>query len=128
MRRILVLGAVGFALALPVVAGIGYVIDGAAGCWGALLGLAVPVAFFSITAVVALVTARTRPELLGFAVLGSWLAKVLLLIGVLAWLSRSDFYNRAVFFVVLLLGTFAYLIAEAFIVLRSRQPYVEPSG
>lgn len=126
MRRLLTLGLIAFAVAMPVVAVIGYLIDGSAGVWGALLGLALPLAFFSITAIVALLTVRLRPEVLGAAVLGSWLLKIIVLIGVLVPLSNADFYNRMVFFVVLLLGTFGYLALEAVIVLRTRVPYVEP--
>lgn len=126
MSRLLRTGLVGFAVALPVVALVGFLVDGGPGVWGAVLGLALPLAFFSITAVVALVTVRLRPEYLGAAVLGSWLLKIIVLIAVLVPLSHADFYNRVVFFVVLLLGTFGYLALEAVIVLRTKVPYVEP--
>ena len=128
MRRVLRLGTGGFLAALPLATLIGFLIDGASGAWGALLGMAIPVAFFSVTAAVALWTARVRPEWLGAAVLGSWLIKVIVLIAVLAWLSNADFYNRAIFFVMLLIGTIGYLVVEAAIVLRTRVPYVDPSA
>ncbi len=126
MRRVLRSGLLGFVLALPVATLIGFLVDGAAGAWGALLGLALPFAFFSVTAATALLTARIRPEVLGAAVLGSWLLKLILLIAVLVPLSNAWFYNRVVFFVSLLVGTVGFLVAEAAIVLRTKVPYVEP--
>lgn len=128
MRRVLRLGTGGFLAALPLATLIGFVIDGASGAWGALLGMAIPVAFFSVTAAIALWTMRVRPEWLGAAVLGSWLIKVIVLIAVLAWLSNATFYNRAIFFVMLLVGTVGYLVVEAAIVLRTRVPYIDPSA
>ena len=128
MRRVLRLGTGGFLAALPIATLVGFLLDGASGAWGALLGMAIPVGFFSVTAAVALWTVRVRPEWLGAAVLGSWLIKVIVLIAVLAWLSNADFYNRAIFFVTLLIGTIGYLVVEAAIVLRTRVPYVDPSA
>lgn len=127
MRRALRIGALAFLAAVPVVAVIGYFVDGMAGVWGALLGLALPLAFLSITSIVALATVRLRPDLLGAAVLGSWLLKIIVLIAVLVPLSNAHFYNRMVFFIVLLIGTFGYLALEAVIVVRTRVPYVDPA-
>lgn len=126
MRKVLRLGGLGFLVALPVATLVGFLLDGSAGAWGALLGLLIPFAFFSVTAAVALLTVRTRPEILGAAVLGSWLLKIIILIAALVPLSQADFYNRAIFFVALLLGTVGFLTAEAMIVLRTKVPYVEP--
>lgn len=113
-------------LGLSVVAGIvGYVMDSTAGLWGAFLGAIVAGVFFSITAIVAVKSANLDVQYLGFAVLGSWLLKILLLIGALAWLRSQDFYNRPVFFVTLLVQTFALLIVEARLLTRAPVPYVE---
>jgi hypothetical protein len=82
--------------------------------------------FLGITATVALATARLSPSTLGAAVLGSWLLKIVVLIVVLVVLDGRDFYSRGVFFVVFLLGTAGFLLVEAFVVVRTKVPYVEP--
>ena len=126
MRAVLRTGGLIALVAVPVGAGIGFVLDGSAGLWGALLGLAMPLLFFSITAGVALATARLRPDALGVAVLASWLVKIVALIAFLAVISGQDFYNKAILFGFLLLGTIGYLVMEALVVSRTKVLYVEP--
>lgn len=126
MRRVLIIGGLAFAAALPIAALLGYLVDGLSGLLGAVIGMAIPVVFFSITVVVALVTSRTRVELLGAAVLGSWLIKLVFLIGVLVFLRDATWYNRTILFVSMLIGSAGYLVLEAIVVTRSKVPYVEP--
>jgi hypothetical protein len=126
IRRVLVLGAVGFAVAAPVVALLGWFVDGSAGLLGALLGLAVPAVFFGITAAVALLTLHLSPGTTGAVVLASWLAKLIVLIVTLVLLDQSTAWSRPVFGVVFLLAVAAWLGLEAWVVLRTRQPYVQP--
>lgn len=127
MSAVLKWGTVGSVIVMVVAAGIGWLIAGTPGLWGAILGIAIPVAFYSITVIVALVTLRVRPGVFGAAILGSWIVKIALLVVVLAILSRTDFYNRGVFFVAFLIGTIGYLVAEALIVVKTRVPFIEPS-
>jgi hypothetical protein len=126
MAAVLRLGSIGSLIAMVVAAVVGWLIDGLAGMWGGVLGIAIPVAFYSITVIVAVVTVRLRPELFGAAILGSWIVKIAVLIAVLAVLSRTDFFNRGVFFAAFVVGTIGYLVAEAVIVVRTRVPYIEP--
>jgi hypothetical protein len=126
MRRILRVGGIAAAVALPVSALLGFLADGAAGAWGALIGMGLAVAFFAVTIGVALVTARMDPTRLGIWVLGSWLVKMLLLVVVLALLRDAEFYSRPALFVALLVGTAGSLLLEARIVTTTRVPYVEP--
>ena len=121
LRLGLLIGAVGIPLAM----GIGYLIAGTAGLWGALLGFGIPLVFFTLTAVVAIATARLQPQWLGLAVMGSWLVKIIALIAILVVLDNADFYSRGVFFGTLLIATFGYLAMEAVIVARTRVLYVE---
>jgi hypothetical protein len=127
MRRTLRLAALGAVVLVAVAVPVGWAIAGMPGVWGAVLGVTVPVVFLGITATVALVTARLSPSTLGAAVLGSWLLKIVVLIVVLVVLDGRDFYSRGVFFVVFLLGTAGFLLVEAFVVVRTKVPYVEPS-
>lgn len=126
LRRVLVVGGLGAALALPLAAVLGWLVDGSAGLWGAVLGVAVPVLFFGATVVLALVTVRLSPGALGTAVLVSWLVKLVLLVVVLLLLDRLDGWSRPVFGVAFLLSVAGWLALEAWLVLRTRQPYVTP--
>lgn len=126
MHKVLRASLLWIVIGIPIAAGLGYLAAGSAGMWGALLGLAMPVIFFSITAVVAVVTARMSPQLLGAAVLGSWLLKLVVLIAFLAVIADQDFYSRGALFAALLVGTIAYLVVEAVIVTRTKVLYVEP--
>lgn len=128
MTAVLRWGSLGSLIAMVVAVVIGFLIAGMPGLWGALLGIAIPVAFFSITVIVALVTVRVRPEVFGAAILGSWLIKIVVLIAVLAVLSRADFYDRGIFFAAFVVGTVGYLVTEAIIVVRTRVPYIEPEN
>lgn len=128
LSRVLRLGLLGFAVAAPVVALVGWLVDGLAGVLGALLGLAVPAAFFGVTALVDRLTRHLPPSTTGAVVLVSWLAKLLVLVGVLVLVDRSSAWSRPVFGVVFLLATAAWLGLEAWLVLRARQPYVVPSS
>jgi hypothetical protein len=125
MRAILRLGLLVGAIGLPLAMGIGYLVAGTPGLWGGLLGFGISLVFFTITALVAIGTARLQPQWLGFAVMGSWLLKIVALIAILAVLDGADFYSRGVFFGTLLITTFAYLGMEAWIVARTRVLYVE---
>lgn len=128
MRRAAVVGYLAALSSLPVVVAGGWLVAGAAGAWGALLGLAVPVGFLSVTVVLAVATARLAPTALGAVVLGSWLVKVIVLIVVLALLRDAEFYSRPVFFAVFAVAVLAYLLLEAAVVMRTRVPYVDPGG
>ena len=128
MTAVLRWGSLGSLIAMVVAVVIGFLVAGMPGLWGALLGIAIPVAFFSITVIVALITVRVRPEVFGAAILGSWLIKIVVLIAVLAVLSRADFFDRGIFFAAFVVGTVGYLVTEAIIVVRTRVPYIEPEN
>lgn len=105
--------------------GLGYVIVGTPGVWGSGLGAVVAGLFFAVTAVVAIKTTRLGPDQLGAVILGSWLLKIVILMGVLAWLRTQDFYSRPFFFAVLLIQTMVLLVLEAVLLTRAKVPYVE---
>lgn len=104
----------------------GSVYAGAAGAYGALLGVGIPGVFFGLTLVVALVTRRRSGAALGALILGSWLLKLIGLVVALAMLKPLDFYNRPVFAVALLGWTAVLLGLEVRVIKRTQQLYVEP--
>lgn len=79
---------------------------------------------FGVTAITALKTAGISAEKLGAIVLGSWLLKIIALLGILAWMRGQDFYDRPAFFITLLIATAGLLITEARITLTAKVPYV----
>ena len=105
---------------------IGDAVEGSAGFWGSALGAIVAGLFFSVTAVIAVTTTKMGPDKLGFVILGSWLLKIVILMGVLAWLRTQDFYSRPFFFAVLVIQTMVLLALEAIILTRAKVPYVDP--
>lgn len=113
-------------VALVVASGIGYAIAGAAGLYGALLGIGFPTLFLGLTLAVALVTKRRSGPALGAVILGSWLVKLIALIAVLAVLKPLTFYDRPVFAVAFLGWTTCMLLLETTVIKHTRQPYVEP--
>lgn len=125
MHRILRTGAIAAAISLPVAAVIGYLVAGVPGVWGALIGMGLAVVFLAVTVLVGLATAHTDAAMLGFAVLGSWLAKIIVLIVVLALLRGKDFYAPGVLFVALLVGIAGTLLIEWRVVSTTKVPYVE---
>lgn len=113
---------------LPVAAGLGSLVAGRPGLWGALLGLALPALVLGVTLVAALATRRSRPEVLAAAVLGSYLLKLVLVIAVLAVLRTLDGYDRPVLGVTALVGLTVALVAEAAATVRAKVPYVTPQA
>jgi Na+/H+-translocating membrane pyrophosphatase len=118
-------GLIAWAFLTVALCAIGYLLSGEAGVWGALLASVLAGSFFAITAAVAALTANLELQYLGFAVLGSWLLKIVVLLVALFWLRSQDFYDRPIFFVTLLLETVVLLILEAVLVTRAPVPYVE---
>ena len=92
---------------------------------GILIGSAISLGFFLLTALVALRTATTSPDKLGLVVLSSWLVKMVVLIALLAWLQNQNFYDRVALFLALVLTTVVTLVADALISIKTRVPYVE---
>lgn len=125
MRRVLRVGGAALLITWPMALAIGFLIDGLPGLWGALIGMGLAAVFFALTVGVALGTARMSVSVLGAAVLGSWLIKMVLLIVVLALLREEDFYSRPVLFVTLLAATIGALVLEAWVVNTTRVPYTE---
>ena len=118
-------GLLAWAFLTVALGAIGYLLSGEAGVWGALLASILAGSFFAITGLVAALTANLELQYLGFAVLGSWLLKIVVLLVALFWLRGQDFYDRPIFFVTLLLETVVLLVLEAVLVTRAPVPYVE---
>lgn len=107
---------------------VGLLVSGTPGLWGALLGAAVTVFFSGTTVVSMLKTTRSGPQTTALVVLGGWVLKMFVLLGVLAVLREAHFYDRYVFAVVLLVGTIGSAALDYRAVSRGRVPYVAPGS
>jgi hypothetical protein len=118
-------GLLAWAVLTVALSAIGFLVSGESGVWGALLASVLAGSFFAVTGIVAALTINLDVQYLGFAVLGSWLLKIVVLLGALFWLRGQDFYDRPIFFITLLLETIVLLVLEAVLVTRAPVPYVE---
>jgi hypothetical protein len=118
-------GLLAWAVLTVALSAIGFLVSGESGVWGALLASVLAGSFFAVTGIVAALTVNLDVQYLGFAVLGSWLLKIVVLLGALFWLRGQDFYDRPIFFITLLLETVVLLVLEAVLVTRAPVPYVE---
>ena len=128
LRKAVALGAVGLVVLAVISAGVWSAVDGLPGLWGALLGAGIGGAFVLTTAIVVVATARSAPQTTAAILLGTWLLKLLVAIGVVAALDRFDFYSRPAFAVTIIAALVVVLAGETWGILRTRAPYVEPTG
>lgn len=107
---------------------VGLLVAGLPGLWGALIGAALAAFFCATTVWSMLYTVGKGPTAMGAVVMGSWLAKMVVLIVVLVIITQFDFYDRVVLFVVLLLGAVGSALLDYRAVRNGRLPYVEPES
>lgn len=124
LRDVTILLAALLVLAL----GVGALVAKMPGVWGALVGWALAVAFSTTTIIAMMRTARSSPATMAAVVMGTWLAKVLLVVVVLAVLRPLDFYSAPVLGAVLAVGVIGSAVLDYRAVSRGRVPYVEPQG
>ncbi|MBB0996837.1 hypothetical protein G6024_06935 [Dietzia maris] len=126
LRRAVTLGGAALAVLMVISAGLWWAVDGRSGLWGALLGAAIGGVFVLLTAVVVIATARTSPQVTGAVLLGTWLLKLIVAIGVVAALKPLDFYSKPAFATTIVVAMVVVLASETVAILRTRAPYVEP--
>lgn len=126
LRRAVAFGAGALLVLMALSAGLWWAVDGTPGLWGALLGAALGGVFVLLTAIVVIATARTSPQVTGAVLLGTWLLKLIVAIGVVAALKPLDFYSRRAFALTIVVAMVVVLASETVAVLRTRAPYVEP--
>jgi hypothetical protein len=102
---------------------VGYLVDGLAGVWGALLGVGIALIFSGTTVVSVLKTANSEPTMMMAVIMGAWLAKLVVVIVVMVILRQFDFYNPMVLFVVSVVGVIGSAVLDARAVQRGRVGY-----
>jgi hypothetical protein len=108
--------------------GLGYLLAGLPGVWGALIGVGLALLFSGTTVVSMLLTAHSPATTMAAVVMGAWLGKIVVLIAVLALLRGEDFYHRGVLAAVLFAGVIGSALLDLRAVRAGRVPYVTPSG
>lgn len=122
LRDVLVLLAVLLVLGLVV----GGLAAGLPGVWGALIGWGLAVVFSTTTIVAMIRTVRSSPAAMAGVVMGTWLAKVLVVVVVLAVLRPLDFYSAPVLGALLAVAVVGSAVLDYRAVTLGRVPYVEP--
>lgn len=105
---------------------VGYLAAAMPGVWGAVLGVALTVIFSGTTVVSMLKTAGASATMTAAVVMGSWLAKMLVLILALALLRQFDFYDRWLLGGVLMVGVIGAALIDYRAVAHGRVPNVVP--
>lgn len=108
--------------------GVGALVAGLPGVWGALIGVGLALVFSGTTVVAMLRTLHSSPSTMAAVVMGTWLAKVLVVVVVLALLRDLDFYSRGVLAAVLALGVVGSAVLDFRAVNGGRVPYVQPEA
>lgn len=105
---------------------VGYLAAGMPGVWGAVLGVALTVIFSGTTVVSMLKTAGASATTTAAVVMGSWLAKMLVLILALALLRQFEFYDKWLLGGVLMVGVIGAALIDYRAVAHGRVPNVIP--
>jgi hypothetical protein len=105
--------------------GVGYLVDGLAGLWGALIGVGIALVFSGTTVLSLLKTATAGPTTMMAVVMGAWLVKLVVIVVVLVILKQFDFYNPTVLFLVSIAGVIGSAVLDARAVQRGRVGYFE---
>lgn len=108
--------------------GVGWLVAGLPGVWGALIGVGLALVFSGTTVVSMLATSHASPQKMAAVVMGAWLGKVIVVIVVLALIRDLDFYSKGVLAAVLAAGVLGSAYLDYRAVSRGRVPYVEPSS
>ncbi|HEY0186401.1 MAG TPA: hypothetical protein VGC67_02835 [Cellulomonas sp.] len=106
--------------------GIGALVAGTPGVWGALIGAGLALVFSGATTVSMLRTAHSSPSTMMAVVMGTWLGKIVLVVVLLAVLRGMDFYDRYVLAAVVAAATIGSAVVDLLAVSRGRVPYVAP--
>jgi len=104
---------------------VGYLVDGMAGVWGALIGVLVALIFSGTTVISVWRTSKSAPTTMLAVLMGAWLGKIVVVIVVLASIRHLDFYNPQVLAIVLMVGVIGSAILDARAVQRGRITYFD---
>ena len=105
---------------------LGAVLDGSKGLLGAVLGVALVIAFFGISVLVVGRAAKVSPQAMMAAAVGTFLVKILVLIILVGSFQNSTAFNDRIFGLTVIVCVIAYSAAQMISSIRLKIPYVEP--
>lgn len=124
MRAALRYGLIGLGVLVVASVAIATLVAGMPGLWGALLGAAIGGGFILTTVVSVLFGAKLPPQMAGMILLVSWVAKLLVVLVIVAVLNQFDFYSRPALFFTVVGALLIVLGAETYGVVSQKVPYV----
>ena len=107
---------------------VGWLTSGLPGVWGALIGAGLAAMFCGGTMWSVTKTVGSAPISMAATVMLTWLAKLIVLIVVLAALRGRDFYNPYVLFAVIAVTVIGALAVQAISIKRNKVPYITPKS
>jgi hypothetical protein len=119
-------GMLALAAFVPLAGAGGWLLDGRDGAVGALLGCLVPASVLLITWGAAELGARRSAQAFAALLLGSYLVKLVVVLGLLALLRGAHGVSSVAAGLAAVAGLCVALVVEALVVTRTRAPYVEP--
>ncbi|HJE91621.1 MAG TPA: hypothetical protein K8V11_11510 [Dietzia timorensis] len=126
LRKALYVGIAGW-LALSVLSVVLWMlVDGTPGVWGALVGAGIGGFFVLTTAITTLATAKSPATTMGAVLMGTWLLKLLIVLGVVFVIRDFDFYSRPALVVTMVLSLVVVLSLETWTIVKAKAPAVEP--
>ena len=126
LRKALYVGVAGW-LALSVLSVlVWFLIDGSPGIWGTLVGAGIGGFFVLTTAITTLATAKSPATTMGAVLMGTWLLKLLIVLGVVFVIRDFDFYSRPALVVTMVLSLIVVLSLETWTIVKAKAPVVEP--
>jgi ATP synthase protein I len=102
------------------------VLRGGAGVAGAALGLVLVAAFFALSKLVVGAVARRAPAMLLPAAVSTYVAKIIILGGLLISLENTTVINLLAFAWSIFVGVLAWVGAELWVATHTRLPFFEP--
>ena len=93
---------------------------GPEGLWGVLIGAAIGGGFILATVGIVLLTSNTSPQTTVVVMLGTWLLKIIVVLGILLVLRNMDFFDHTAMGVTVLLALLVGLVSETIGVITTR--------
>ena len=95
---------------------------------GALIGVALVVAFFGISAIAMTRAARHSPQVVMVTAISTYLVKILALLFLVVRFSGTTAFNGKLFGFTVVVCVVSWTTAQALVSARLKIPYVEPDG
>jgi ATP synthase protein I len=104
------------------------ILGGTKGLVGALIGVALVVAFFGISAIAMTRAARHSPQVVMVTAISTYLVKILALLFLVVRFSGTTAFNGKLFGFTVVVCVVSWTTAQALVSARLKIPYVEPDG